>query len=229
MRKPRIWSQRLAFFAFLALAAGLSACRGCGDPQPPAAALEAMPADTRRSDLLARFADLKIDRSHVYPRDARGIVTCGDDMRCFVAQAETCARAEVTTKITDSGYGIHNVVEAVYTLEGSEPNLCRLSRRLRSAYAHFEGPLVAALRSEGKSELDVEQVQSEATARLRRRTTARLDCSFTNDDVLEVTIDLAHNHVNDKLFRLNCHESNVAAQTLEPVDARDAAPPAAAP
>jgi hypothetical protein len=230
MRNPRIWSCRLAFFAFLALAAGLSACRGCSRPPPPAAALDASPADTRRSDLLARFADLKIDRSHVYPRDERGVVPCGDDMQCFVAQAESCTRAEVTTKITDSGYGIHNVVTAVYTLEGSGPNLCRLTRRVLTANAYFDEPLVAAMRSEGKSELDVDQVRTEASARLLRRTALQLDCSFTHDDVLEATIDLAHQLFNDKLFRLNCQESNVAARPLQPLGGgRDAMPAADAP
>jgi len=217
MRNPRIRSSRPAFFALLALGTGLSACRGCDKPPPPGAALEpATAVDTRRADLLARFADLKSDRSHVYPKDERGVVTCGDDMQCFVAQAENCMRAEVTSKITDSGYGIHNVIEARYTIEGSEPNQCRLSRRVISANAYFEEPLVAAMRAEGKSELDVDQVQTEATTRLRRRTTPQLDCTFTNDDMLEATIDLAHQLFNDKLFRLNCHESNVAARPLDP-------------
>jgi hypothetical protein len=217
MRNSRISSWRLAFFALLAVGTGLSACRGCDKPAPPAAAIEPATAiDARRADLLARFADLKIDRSRVYPKDERGVVTCGDDMQCFVAQAENCLRAEVTSKITDSGYGIHNVVEARYTIEGSEPNRCRLSRHVLSANAYFEEPLVAAMRAEGKSETEVDEVQTEATARLRRRTTPQLDCTFTNDDVLEATIDLAHQLFNDKLFRLNCHESNVAARPLEP-------------
>jgi hypothetical protein len=231
MRKRRNLPHRLnggAFVGLLALAAGVSGCRGCKEPAPPAAA-EELAVDMRRADLLARMADLKVDRSRVYPKDQFGSIRCGDDMQCFVAQAETCTPAEVTAKITDSGYGIHNVVQAVYSIVGSEQGQCKLRRKVLSATSHYERSLVAAMRADGKNELEVEQVQNETTARLRERTALHLECSFSRDDVLEAVLDLARNRFHDKLFRLGCQDSSgeVVEPTVAPAELAEAAPDAA--
>jgi hypothetical protein len=230
MRKPRISSHGLAFFAVFALGPELAACRGCGSTATPAAVASELPIEAaRRADLLARFADLKIDRSRMYPKNERGVVTCGDDANCFVAQAETCTRAELSIKLTDSGYGIHNVVDAVYTINGIEAEQCRLRRQVRTAKVHLDQPLVAALRADGHNEADVQRQRAMFTKQLRQRTPVLLDCWFSSDDVLEVTLDLASKRFNDKLFRLNCHESNENVPPLPPAGGgQDAAGPDAA-
>jgi hypothetical protein len=223
MHNARNWS----FWALIAASLCSSACRGCSKSTAPAAAA-VTETESRHSQLLARIADLKVDRTKVYPKDETGTVTCGDDALCFVAQAETCTKAKVQYKLTMSGYGFHDVVDAVYTITGSESERCRMTRRVTEAESHIDQTLIEALRASGKSEADIALSQTEATTRLRRMTPLSLDCWFGNDDVLEVALDLAQQRYNDKLYRLGCHEKQDDATKLGANATRDGAVPDAA-
>jgi hypothetical protein len=225
MRNVRI--RKLGFMggALLLLGAGAVSCKGCAKQETPHAEPEEVSQHAR---LLARMADLKIDRSKVYPKDTSGVVACGDDTLCFVLQAESCARATMTRKTTVSGYGMHDVVDADYAITGPESGQCRLTRHVRSADTHIDPRLVDALRAEGKSESDIAVMQTNASAQLREKNPPQIDCSFTNDDALEVVLDLADGKFNDKLFRENCHEVEDAPRAAPTEEGEDNAAPAAA-
>jgi hypothetical protein len=226
MRNGRVLSFQdfLLLVLGLSVGGGLAACRGCSKTSAPAAAVE---VESRHNRLMARIADLKIDRSRVYPKDANGVVPCGDDMHCFVLQGETCTRAEVTHKLTISGYGIHNVVDATYTILGSEADRCRMRRRVRSADSHIDQNMIDALRADGKTEMDIARYQTEASTRLRKDTPLQLDCWFMNEDVLEIALDLTDQRSNDKLLQVGCHQSDENS-TATPDDTPAAAPADAA-
>jgi len=225
MRNVRV--RKLGFMggALLLLGAGAVSCKGCAKQETPHAEPE---EESQHARLLARMADLKIDRSKVYPKDAAGVVACGEDALCFVLQAESCARATMARKTTVSGYGMHDVVEADYAIAGSEAGLCRFSRHVRSADTHIDPRLVDALRAEGKSESDIAVLQTDTSAQLRDKNPPQLDCSFTNDDALEVVLDLADGKFNDKLFRENCHQAEDAPRAAPSEEPEGEPEPAAA-
>lgn len=227
MRNVRI--RKLGFMggALLLLGAGAVSCKGCAKQETPHAEPE---EESQHARLLARMADLKIDRSKVYPKDAAGVVACADDTLCFVQQAETCARATMTRKTTVSGYGMHDVIDADYAITGPESGQCRITRHVRSADTHIDPRLIDALRAEGKSESDIAVMQTNTSEQLRERNPSQLDCMFTTDDALEVVLDLADGKFNDKLFRENCHQVEDeprAAPTEEEAEPTPAAAPAA--
>jgi hypothetical protein len=211
--------------ALLLLGAGAVSCKGCAKQETPHAEPE---EESQHARLLARMADLKIDRTKVYPKDSSGVVACGEDTLCFVLQAETCVRATMTRKTTVSGYGMHDVVDADYAVTGPEAGQCRLTRHVRSADTHIDPRLVDALRAEGKSESDIAVLQTDTSSQLRDKNPPQLDCSFTNDDVLEVVLDLADGKFNDKLFRENCHEVEDAPRAAPTEEGEDNEAPGAA-
>jgi hypothetical protein len=229
-------STRLLFIPcfVLVFAAG---CKGCGRSEndeisaPPSIdALRQEQSDHAR--LLSRMAARKLDHDKVYPKDADGVVQCGTDADCFILQAEGCKPATLLHTQTISGFGLVQAVRAQYRVLGPDTDKCKVQRDVLAVDARIDQKMAAALKKRGKTDEDIERVESDAIATLTKKNPPRLECSFAGDQALEASVNLAEGRYEPRHWRDACRElggpaPNVGLPEMEPPPEAEKAAPAA--
>ena len=207
--KSSIWISCLA----LAVALALGCKNACAGERPASSAgpspllREAQSASER---LHARLRARKLDRQKTYPKNPDGSIACASDVDCFVLQAERCAKADLTHVQILSGFGMVQRVEAHYEVEGKDGEHCKLKRKVLSVGVSIDARLEQALRKQGKSDADIDALKREAERNLRKGNPTLVECTFSDDQVLTVALDLAEQKLDPAPWRSACQKAVLA-------------------
>jgi hypothetical protein len=225
-------AHRLVLGACIALA-GSAGCKGCSDRLPGGAAIPA-PQVTREAQsaherVMARVAARKLNRDKVYPNDAQGAVLCEADVDCFLIQAERCSPATLTHRLVYSGYGMDQRVNARYRIDGSEADRCKIDRQVLALDTEVNPVMREALRKRGKSDAEIEKIESDALTALQRAHPAHQECFFDGDGLLATLLDLADGRFATHAWRSACRTVDGPAPATGSAAAPAPEPGAAAP
>jgi hypothetical protein len=195
------------FFSLVALWLVCS-CRGCDESDSGSLGATA-PKKEQQSDqaqLRARLAARALDRKKSYPKRDDGLVACGADADCFLIQSEHCTPAVVSHSDQMSGYGLHERIEARYTIVGNDQGKCRVLRDTLALDAKLDKSWIDLLKKQSKTAEDIEQLQANALETLREGNPERFECRLTADQMLEAALGLAESLYDQQFWRLVCNE-----------------------
>jgi hypothetical protein len=190
-------------------------CRGCDNGELGSSAGSSTPTreqQTEQAQLRARLAGRRLDRSKSYPKGDDDVVACGTDADCFLAQSEHCVPAVVTHTHSLAGYGIRERIVARYKIVGNDGGKCKLLRDTLALDAALEKALVGALKGQGKTNEDIEQMQADALETLREGNPERFECKLSTDQMLEAALGLAENLYDPQFWRLVCNEAELPSR-----------------
>jgi hypothetical protein len=219
-----------AFVLIVSIAAPLAfGCKACEDkPQPKPAAQEvARPTQGDEAKRQARLNGRHLDRSKEYPKNAEGSVACGEDVDCFVLQAESCTPADLDNTLRGTMFGVEQAIAAQYHILGSEDDRCKMTRRVTSIRVELNPKLEEALRKQGKTDADMATMKADSERALRKHNPELVTCAFEPEQALSVALDVAESKPNPKPWRDACKETPGAAAPA-PAPAADEAKPAPA-
>jgi hypothetical protein len=203
------------FFISMVALSLVCSCRGCNEGELGSSSGAGTPKREQQPDqaqLRSRLAARKLDRSKSYPKGDDGVVSCGTDVDCFLIQGEHCTPAVVTHTDKMSGYGLHERIQARYKIVGNDGGKCRLLRDTIALDAKLDKALVDALKRQGKTDEDLEQVREDALETLREGNPERFACKLTADQMLEAALGLAENLYDPQFWRLACNEADLPLQ-----------------
>lgn len=221
-------ASRRALGGLLAAALCVTGCADCGksDGKRSAARPEIDPSKRLHDEIEARLADRKIDLARVYPKDAEGVVQCGEDSSCFIALVERCEPALFTHKRTTPGYVFAQELEARYRVAGKKDGGCELQRASVRMELTLDDKARAAIEKSGKDDAWIEQTRGETMAALLPGDPKRLTCVLPRDNALDLALDIAdRRHVPGHFGKPGCRE--VGAGESWPKELTIAAPSAA--
>lgn len=112
-----------------------------------------------------------------YPKDARGVVLCGADATCFLAQARACAPAELTHTQSVRAMAVTQKVVSRYRLLGPVGDACRLTREAIDFDVEMGPEAQEMLRTRGHDEAEIAQRREVGIAQLRQRNVP-LECDM---------------------------------------------------
>src|SRR4051812_21448315 len=183
-------------------------CKGCQDSPPPLPAAQSIEHATQGDEakLSARLNSRKLDRSKVYPKDAEGVVACGNDIDCFVVQAESCTKADLDNTLRAGGFGIEQAISAQYHLLGGDSDHCNMTRHITEISVGLNPKLEEALRKQGKTDDEIAKLKADSQASLRKRNPPMLSCTFDAGETLAVALDIAEAKLDWRPWRNSCKE-----------------------
>jgi hypothetical protein len=195
-----------------ALTASLHACKGCtdDDAEPAVRASELSPIETKRVALLDRRAAHRIDPAKQFEKDESGVTQCVGDLDCFLLTAERCSPAVLDHAQVSSSFGVQQTISARYTIVGAGDGGCEVRREMKSLELDLAPELIVALKSQSRTDEDIAKIRDDALAKVRARNPDQVVCSFSNDEALEVALDLIDKKLESGPWHTRCEAPKAA-------------------
>jgi hypothetical protein len=186
-------------------------CKGCEKDRPsgkPEVAQQTITHPTQSDDAkrTARLNGRHLDRGKDYPKNADGKVACGNDVDCFVVQAEKCAPADLDNTLRGSVFGIQQSVAAEYHILGSDADRCKMTRHVTAVSVQLDAKLAEALRKQHKTDEDLATMKADSERALQKHNPEMLTCEFDMEQALSVALDIAESKPNPQPWRESCKE-----------------------
>jgi hypothetical protein len=194
----------------------VSGCRGCSEADRQSSGTGSPKREQQKdqAQLRSRLAARMLDRNKTYPKGDDGLVACGKDVDCFLSQGINCTPAVVAHTDKVSSYGLHERIEARYRIVGNDDDKCKLERDTLVLDAKLDPALADALKRQGKTDEDLQQVRMDAIETLRTSNPPRFECKLTADQMLEVGLGLAEGLYDPQFWRLVCSEAELPVHKL---------------
>lgn len=209
----------------LLLACGCKGCEDRGAPPTPAAQTITHPTQSDEAKRAARLNGRHLDPSKEYPKNADGSVACGEDVDCFVLQAQSCTQADLVSTMRGGAFGIEQAVAAQYRILGRSADRCQLTRHVTSATVQLDPKLQEALRKQGKSDDDLAAMKAASERALRKHNPEMLSCSFDMERTLSVALDVAESKPDPQPWRECTQIASPGAPAAAPAPAAAKAAP----